>query len=129
MEFASSLDPDVVNQKIYSASGLALRAYRHSIVETQSIEQILVQKGICTADEFKEMRSYVERNSPSVRRLDAASTEMFEAVKGLQENIDAWSEFSGIFQKRMNGQELTDAEKQFATDMLKSKYKGDQKDD
>ena len=64
-----------------------LQCERKNYIETQSLWRILVEKGICTIDEVKSKREYVEKTSPRVREID-------RSIKELQGDVDAptaWS--------------------------------------
>ena len=47
----------------------ATKAELTSIVETQTLMQVLVKKGLVSADEIKQTRKAVEKNSPKVQHL------------------------------------------------------------
>ena len=79
-----------------------LQCERKNYIETQSLWRILVEKGICTIDEVKSKREYVEKTSPRVREID-------RSIKELQGDVDDFQFFMEMMEKKKNGT-ITDEE-------------------
>lgn len=47
-----------------------LQLQRSALIDTQTVMQILVDKGICTLSEIVETRSKIEKESPDIDRID-----------------------------------------------------------
>ena len=110
---------DKIDQlRIYSILGLSLLARRKAVVETQTIEQFLVMKGICTIDEFREMRKKVEANSAEVIDLDKQIAEYAALCEALDHDINEFVEFSKVFSKALDGESLSENEHEFLEQAL-----------
>lgn len=102
-----------VRSKVLGATGLAMLAHQHSLVETQAIEQLLVAKGIITATELKAMRDVVFTRSKRVAEMTKDIDKIFEEIQKIDEQLKQKAEFSKIFLRGLDGEHLTDAEKVF----------------
>ena len=76
---------------------------RSTYIEIQSLWRILVEKGICTIDEVKSTREYVEKTAPRVRELD-------NTIRELQGDVDDFQYFMEMMEKKKNGT-ITDEER------------------
>lgn len=47
-----------------------LQLQRSALIDTQTLFQIMIEKGICTVDDITQTRESVECNHPDVRRID-----------------------------------------------------------
>lgn len=55
-----------------------LQLQRSALIDTQTLFQLMIEKGICTVDEILETRESVEASNPDVSRIDKE----IEAVTG-----------------------------------------------
>lgn len=49
---------------------LFLKLQRSALIDTQTLFQIMIEKGICTLDEIMTAHETVEQNNPDVKRID-----------------------------------------------------------
>lgn len=47
-----------------------LQLQRSALIDTQTLFQLMIEKGICTVDEILATRETVEANNPDVARID-----------------------------------------------------------
>jgi len=104
------MDP-TVELRFEGILGIAMLAQQHSMVETQAIEQILVAKGVCTAEEIQSMRNVVFRSSPKVKKLTHDIDEITETIDKLTKQIEDKAKFGKIMSDALDGKELTSEEK------------------
>ena len=53
-----------------------LELQRSALIDTQTLFQIMIEKGICTVDEILSVHDRIESNNPDVRQLDNAIAEL-----------------------------------------------------
>lgn len=53
-----------------------LQLQRSALIDTQTLFQIMVEKGICTVDEIAQARNSVECNNPDVERISREIAEL-----------------------------------------------------
>lgn len=99
---------------------LILEAKIKLLVETQSIEQLLVQKGVFSSEELKSMRKTVDANSPTIRKLKSELYAIDQAHSE-QEAIDKdLDKFEALFKKSLNNPDsLTAKERSYVDGVLK----------
>lgn len=99
---------------------LILEAKIKLLVETQSIEQILVRKGIFSPEELESMRKTVDTNSTTIQNLKSALHAINKAHSE-QEAIDKdLDKFEELFKKSLKDPDsLTEEEKSYLDDTLK----------
>lgn len=55
---------------------MMLQLQRSALIDTQTLFQLLIEKGICTVDEITSMRGSVENTNSDVRRIDQQIAEL-----------------------------------------------------
>lgn len=53
-----------------------LQLQRSALIDTQTLFQIMIEKGICTVDEIAQTRESVEINNPDVERISKEIAEL-----------------------------------------------------
>lgn len=90
---------------------ISTRAELESVIETQTLMQILVKKGICTSDEIKQTRKLVERHSPKVKQLLHEFAELDYVLTAIEHSNEEKNKFMYLFGKMLDDRDsLTDEE-------------------
>ena len=53
-----------------------LQLQRSALIDTQTLFQLMIEKGICTVDEITQTRESVEINNPDVERISKEIAEL-----------------------------------------------------
>lgn len=81
---------------VYSLTYVIGNQLAAEMINSQTILQILVQKGVCTPDEVKEMRDKVERCSKSIKAFKVILEAVNEKYsRNVEENELLFKLFSG----------------------------------
>lgn len=110
---------------------MATKAELESVIETQTLLQLLVKKGICTPDEIKTTRQLVERKSPRVKRLYYEFTELDKVATLFEKGDEEKHKFMYTFGKMIHDRDsLTEEELDYLDSKLdfKKYWDEDKKD-
>ena len=110
----------VTMNDLRGVSMIALNANYKALLETQTILQLLVEKGVVTSEEVSEMRRKVDVNSPSVKlakmQLDIATNAFNEEQFEYDRELD---KFEDLFTKYLNDPKaVSEEEKEFINKQL-----------
>ena len=113
-------DDQVSLNDLRMATMLILEAKIKLLTETQSIEQLLVGKGIFSSEELESMRKIVDTNSPTIRKLKSelnTINEAYDEMEAMDRDLD---KFEALFKKSLNDpKSLTPEERSYVDDVLK----------
>lgn len=112
-KMTDNIDTDV----LYELTNVIGHQLVAEMTNSQTILQILVQKGVCTADEVKEMRDKVERCSRSIK---AFKTVLDAVSEKYNKNVEENELIYKLFTKKCTPEEEEKAKK-IVNDMLNKK--------
>lgn len=89
----------------------SIKAELETVIETQTLMQLLVAKGVITPNEVKQTRKLVERHSPRVKRLMYEFMELDHMLSAFEKSDDEKRKFFSLLDKMMKDRDsLTEEE-------------------
>lgn len=76
-----------------------LQLQRSALVDTQTLMQLLIDKGICTVDDIIDTRAKIEGTSPDVKRIDDQIIELGGAVPVVSCSVKSKNQQLGVLKE------------------------------